>query len=152
MTRWTAEQLAELKARGNVREHRISDAQPERAKAPRRPKLPEKDVLKGCLEILRAHPAVAFGFRANSGMAYNAKGQPVRFGFRGQADILGMLKGGRWFCVECKATGKRPTPEQQAFLDTVRAHGGLALCVDDPAQLAARLSVMPTERQPTNGA
>jgi hypothetical protein len=93
----------------------------------------EKQVLSAVLAALRAHPAVAFAWRANTG-SFEVEGRRVRAGFRGQSDILGMLCDGRFLALECKRIGERPTPDQEAFLDRVRVNGGVALVatsVDD---------------------
>jgi hypothetical protein len=158
--RLSEEQLAEIQRRlttggAVVREHRIkdeaapwralpslvTDADRERAKNRKwaRPpverarvmKASEKRVLDACLKLLSRHPKVAFAWRQNTGMAVAAN-RVVRFSFRGCSDIVGMLHGGRFLAVECKATGKKATEEQDAFLQVVRDNGGLSLCVDDP--------------------
>jgi hypothetical protein len=41
--------------------------------------------------------------------------------------------------VEVKRPGEQPRPEQQVFLDIVRANGGLAVCVHSLAELQAAL-------------
>jgi hypothetical protein len=52
----------------------------------------------------------------------------MHFGKVGSSDILGILPGGRFLAVECKAPeGGRLSPEQRQFLDEVRALGGLSL-------------------------
>jgi hypothetical protein len=107
-----------------------------------RPKLPEKDVLRGCLDLLSKHPKVAFYWRQNSGMASYGD-RAVRFSFKGCSDILAVLKGtGKLLAIECKATGRKPSDDQRAFLDRVRAAGGVGVCIDDPADLAKFLGFM----------
>lgn len=48
---------------------------------------------------------------------------------KGYADLHGMLPGGRYFALEVKRPGEEATPEQVAFLATVRAGGGIAAVV-----------------------
>ncbi len=52
----------------------------------------------------------------------------------GVSDILGVLPGGRFFAIEVKQKGKKPTDHQAAFLDQVNRNGGLgfvARALDD---------------------
>lgn len=112
-------------------------------KAPR-----EADVLRGCLLLLRLRGILAF--RVNSGgVAWEHRGKRrfVRFvrGVDGISDIVGVLPAGkaapagRFLAVETKRPGGTPTPKQAAFLEAVRAAGGLALCVDDVRRLEEAL-------------
>lgn len=48
---------------------------------------------------------------------------------KGVSDILGCING-RSLCVEVKSKCKRPTPEQDAFLDIIERIGGIALWCD----------------------
>lgn len=98
--------------------------------------IPESAILKACLQLLRYHPKVGCAWRANTGGLKDARGQYVKFGFRGQPDIMAVLKpSGVFLAIECKRLGKRPTAAQDAFLRAVIAAGGHALCVTDAAQL-----------------
>lgn len=77
-------------------------------------------------------------FRNNVGVLTDAKGNHVTYGLCvGSSDLIGWrtvevtpdMVGRRlavFVAAEGKATGKRPTKEQRAFLDTVRAAGGRA--------------------------
>lgn len=98
--------------------------------------LSEAQVLKTCLSLLLAHPKVALAWRANTGGLTGKHGQYVRFGFKGQPDLMAVLKGGKYLAVECKATGKTAdryvSAEQRRFLENVIQAGAHALCVDDP--------------------
>jgi hypothetical protein len=87
---------------------------------------------------LAMHPKVAWAHRFNTaaGKLVRANGysQFMRFGFPGCPDFLGQLRDGRLLCVEVKRPSGRVTPEQTAFLDCVRANGGVAVIargVDD---------------------
>ncbi len=95
----------------------------------------ESDVLKACMDLLARHPKVAFAHRANTGGMTDKRGQFVKFGFRGQSDIVGMLKGGRFLAVEVKRPGNRPTAEQNAFLGAVNLGGGFGCWADDAERL-----------------
>ena len=85
---------------------------------------PEADALREVIQALRAHPAVAWCERQNSG-AVNSGGRFIRFGWTGCADVLGQLCDGRFLAVEVKAAKGRASPEQVAFLDRIRAAGGV---------------------------
>jgi hypothetical protein len=132
---------AEWEKNGTVRTHAAKGDNPAKVQAKPVVKLAERDVLKCCLEVLENHQAVAFAWRQNTGLAMGG-GHAVRFSFTGCSDVLGMLKGGRFLAVETKATGKQPSPEQQAFLDAVNAAGGLGICVDDPLTLIEALDAL----------
>lgn len=43
---------------------------------------------------------------------------------KGVSDIVGMLRGGRFFAIEVKRPDEKPTAEQAAFLALVREAGG----------------------------
>lgn len=140
---------AEWESRGVVRTHVIADdgAGPRLVRKPAmalgKPmrlqlRMTERQVLRACLNALQVHPKVAFAWRQNVGGFVN-KARTIRFAFKGCSDILGCLKGGRWLAVECKATGKKPSDDQLAFLGRVNASGGLGICVDDVAQLLRAL-------------
>lgn len=48
-------------------------------------------------------------------------------GGKGGSDLIGILRSsGRFVACECKVEGKKPTHEQELFLDVVRLCGGLA--------------------------
>ena len=57
----------------------------------------------------------------------------------GVSDILGCTPQGRFLAVECKDTGKKPTPEQVQFLDGVRERGGLAIVAHSVEEVASIL-------------
>lgn len=109
-------------------------------------KLLEADVQKAVIALLEQHPRVAFSHRMNTGSGFlidsktigaivsgaiahyrlKALCRFIRFAFPGCADILGMLKGGRFLAVECKSTIGDATDDQIAFLSLVNKFGGCA--------------------------
>ena len=105
-------------------------------------------VLRACMDVLDHHPAVALWWRQNTGAGQLASGRYVKFSFRGASDLMGVLQGGRFLAVECKATGKHPSPDQGAFLDNVVDAGGCSVCVDDAGKLVAWLDSL---NRPANG-
>lgn len=74
-------------------------------------------------------------WRANSGVARALDGSRfVRFGVPGQADLSGILAGGRRLEIEVKTATGRQSPQQLAFGGMIRRFGGLyilARCVED---------------------
>ena len=73
----------------------------------------------------RLQHAGIFAWRANTGAAQRGD-QVIRFGHRGQSDILGALPpAGRMLAIEVKSETGRQRPDQQLFGERVRAMGGL---------------------------
>lgn len=91
---------------------------------------PEADALREVIQALRAHPAVAWCERQNSG-AVNSGGRFIRFGWPGCPDVLGQLRDGRFLGVEVKAAKGRASPEQVAFLELINAAGGVGFIARD---------------------
>ena len=92
-------------------------------------------VLRACMDVLEAHPAVALWWRQQTG-AVKFGPRFVKFSFRGASDLMAVLQCSGKFCaIECKATGGKPSPEQAAFLDNVNDAGGAAGCFDNPLKL-----------------
>lgn len=85
----------------------------------------EKHILKAVLQALRAHPKVSFAWRMQSGVFQDGD-RFVRVGTKGLPDIVGMLRGGRLFAIECKSASGSVTSEQSAWLVAVRDNGGIA--------------------------
>ena len=97
---------------------------------PRSNSRPEAAALVEVLKALRAHPAVAWCERMNSGAA-KVEGRFIRFGFKGCPDVLGQLKDGRLLGVEVKAPAGRLRAEQAVFLERIRCAGGVAFVARD---------------------
>ncbi len=98
-------------------------------------------------------------FRNNTGALEDRNGRLVRYGLcDGSADVVGMvrfgvcchelcpmqapehMRVGRFFALELKMPGNKPTESQLAFLDLVRRFGGFAAWADslDGAVAAAQ--------------
>lgn len=100
----------------------------------------ERDVLRAVLQLLRAHPLVAWCSRINSGAAVDERGQFMRFHqIAGCSDIIGQMKTGHFLAIECKRPGERPTEPQMLFLRMVQQHGGCAGWCDSVAGCEAVL-------------
>lgn len=82
------------------------------------------------MKALKAHPAVAWCERMNSGAA-RMGARFVRFGFKGCPDVLGQLNDGRLLGVEVKGPTGCLRPEQAFFLEHVRGAGGVAFLARD---------------------
>ena len=102
---------------------------------------PEAAALCEVLRALRAHPAVSWCERMNSGAA-KVGGRFIRFGWPGCPDVLGQLKDGRLLGVEVKAQTGRLRPEQALFLDRIRTAGGVAFIARDLRDVVRELGPM----------
>lgn len=91
---------------------------------------PEAAALMEVLKALRAHPAVVWCERINSGAA-RVGNRFIRFGWPGCPDVLGQLKDGRLLSVEVKGPTGNLRPEQTVFLDRIRGAGGVAFMARD---------------------
>lgn len=64
-------------------------------------------------------------WRNNSGLYFTPQGNRVRASVKGAADILGILRGGRFLAIEVKSAAGQLRTEQERFRDMVTALGGL---------------------------
>ncbi len=74
------------------------------------------------------HLRGALTVRVNAGLTVLGEGDSrrvIRGAEKGTSDILGCYKG-RFFAIETKVGKNKPTPEQEAFLASVRENGGIA--------------------------
>lgn len=94
--------------------------------------------IEDALLHLHHHGKLAWFSRQNGGgTMVKGSGGRIRFmsfyrlyGFgkplhKGLADCIGQTTDGRFFAVEVKRPGEKPTPEQQSFLDRVNANNGI---------------------------
>lgn len=122
-----------------------------KAPAPR-----EQDLLGQIVELLRWEQAkgrVAWFARCNGGGMKDRTGRFLRFyrlylplmepASKGMADLHGMLAGGKYFALEVKKPGEKTSPEQVAFLESVRAAGGIAGVVHSFAEVPLLLEGAP---------
>ena len=104
--------------------------------------------------ILLAHGSGSVRlWRNNVGTLYDRQGRPVKFGLcKGSSDLIGLRSitigpehvgqtMAVFAAVEVKSPTGRPTPDQQAFIDTVQALGGLAGIARSSADAAAILQL-----------
>lgn len=103
-----------------------------------RPVLAEGAAMVEVMRALRAHPAVAWVERMNSGATKLGK-RIVRFGFPGCPDVLGQLHDGRLLAVEVKGPRGRLRPEQKVVLTRVADAGGVAFVARSLRDVVAAL-------------
>lgn len=61
----------------------------------------------------------------------------MRFGEIGSGDILGLTRSGRFFSIEVKRPGNKPTDDQVRFMEDVKRNNGIAFvatCLEDIEQ------------------
>jgi len=110
---------------GSIRTHAV---------VPVNPKLLEHEVLKDCLAWLRKHHM--FCNRHDCGTFQNQFGQWGTYGIKGAGDIIGILKDGLHFEIECKrGSGGQLSAGQQKRMKDVRDHSGLYFVVHGVEEL-----------------
>lgn len=103
---------------------------------------PEAAALCEVLKALRAHPAVIWCERMNSGAA-RVGDRFIRFGFTGCPDVIGQLRDGRFLGCEVKSATGRARPEQTLFLARVNQAGGLGFVARNCRDVFAALGQAP---------
>ncbi len=101
---------------------------------------PEAAALCEVLMALKAHPAVSWCERMNSGAA-RVGGRFIRFGFTGCPDVLGQLRDGRLLGVEVKAPKGKLRPEQAVMLQRIAGAGGVAFVARDCRDVHRELEI-----------
>lgn len=102
---------------------------------------PEQDLSNAIRLAVGSLPYVRI-WRNNVGTMRDSRGIPVTFGLAiGSADLIGIVAPhGRLLSIEVKRPGGRVTPEQEHWIEIVRAFGGvagIARSVDDAMALVA---------------
>jgi hypothetical protein len=103
-----------------------------------RPVLAEGAAMVEVMRALRAHPAVAWVERMNSGATKLGK-RIVRFGFPGCPDVLGQLHDSRLLAVEVKGPRGRLRPEQKVVLARVADARGVSFVARSLCDVVAAL-------------
>ena len=89
----------------------------------------EAEIQAEVLRILGARPDLRL-WRANTGAAIDPRtGRLIRFGAPGQADLSGILAGGRRLEIEIKSARGHQTQEQLFFGAMIARFGGLYVVV-----------------------
>lgn len=97
----------------------------------------ESLVVSACIKWLWSHGC--YIWRNNTGMLFDKKNRPVRYGYVGSPDIIGMTPTGRFLGIECKSpTGGDLSEPQERFRDRCRANGGIYLTIRSVDQLEER--------------
>ncbi|OIN91496.1 MAG: nuclease [Comamonadaceae bacterium CG1_02_60_18] len=99
---------------------------------------PEAAALIEVLKALRAHPAVCWCERQNTGAA-KVGNRFIRFGWPGCSDVIGQLRDGRFLACEVKSPTGHLRPEQAIFLERIRSAGGVAFVARDCLDVFAAL-------------
>ncbi len=91
----------------------------------------QRTVIEYCRIVLRAKVE-----RNNAGFAIipasgNHKRRAIKYGSKGRADLEALLPGGRTLFIECKAPGKKQTPEQKDWQADVERLGHWYVVADD---------------------
>lgn len=84
----------------------------------------EAQILQEVLLAIGSRPDCRV-WRSNTGAARGRGGRLIRFGIRGQADILGLTATGRFLAIEVKSATGRLRAEQIAFRDLIQRFNGL---------------------------
>lgn len=63
----------------------------------------------------------------------------LTIGFKGLGDIIGMFDDGKFFAIEVKQPGEKPTKEQYSFIKLVNECGGVAFWTDTASDVDERL-------------
>ena len=100
----------------------------------------ESDIQQDIIKMLSLHHRVAFctiittgQFRVKGG-GYIVTGHYIdetQKRLTGMSDITGQLIDGRFFAIETKKPGEKPTEEQRVFIERVKKHGGKAGWADN---------------------
>jgi hypothetical protein len=85
----------------------------------------ESELVKGILNALEIKPDCYF-WRNNTGAFFVGK-RMIRFGLKGSADILGILRGGRLCAIEVKTEKGKLSDDQIRFGLLISDYGGLYL-------------------------
>jgi hypothetical protein len=101
-------------------------------------KVKEADVMNAVFQYMTIKKIPCW--RNNTGALKNERGQFLKFGKKGSADITGIdPKTGRRIEIECKAPGKSLRPGQREFLDMINRCHGIGIYVHSVEELAEQL-------------
>ena len=99
----------------------------------------EQAIQKQILELLRWKGI--FCWKNNTaGIYVKARNTYIPSHAPGVADILGILKDGRFLAIEVKSLKGRVSPHQQEFLDQINARGGLGFVARTVKEVEIALS------------
>lgn len=89
--------------------------------------IPEKSILEICLYFLKTKGYTVWRNNTGASKYQNKDGsyRTVRFGIKGQPDIIGYTDKGQFIFWECKRHGKKPTKDQLHFIKDALENGAL---------------------------
>ena len=100
----------------------------------------EQVIQQQILSRLGAVPGLTL-WRNNTGAMRDVRGQLVRYGQLGSADLLGLASpAGRFVAIEVKALGGRQTALQLAWQQMVERHGGVYIVAVSVDEAVAKLA------------
>lgn len=107
-------------------------------------KVSEKEVkasIEKYLTYLENLGTVAWWSRHNSGIIFTGK-RAIRLGKKGDPDLIGLLKDGRFFAFESKGSDGKITPEQAETILKIRntGAGNIAMVVYGVEEVAKALA------------
>ncbi len=117
---------------------------PDKTKRTRRAPVRESTIIQAILNALVGRTDIRI-WRQNTGAARRKSGALVRFGVPGQADLSGILDGGRRLEIEVKTAIGRQSDQQQAFAAMIREYGGVYILARSPEDV---LQVLDQEIRP----
>lgn len=118
----------------------------------------ESDVMREVRKWLAEQPDIRV-WRNNTGALKDERGRVVTYGLAvGSADLIGSItcdvglthaptypainhKIARFLAIELKQPGKKPTEDQERFLETVRRDGGVAFWADCIGEVMAMIGL-----------
>ncbi len=101
----------------------------------------ERDILADVLIAVTAFPGASM-IRQNTGAARTSDGRVVKFGRKGQPDIIGCIRG-RYVGIETKTQSGQQTKEQKAWQYNVERSGGLYILARSVEDILHALSIIP---------
>ncbi len=87
----------------------------------------ESAILQNCLYYLKTKGYTVWRNNTGASKYQNKDGsyRTVKFGIKGQPDILGYTDKGQFVFWECKRYGKKPTVDQQCFINDALQCGAI---------------------------
>lgn len=93
-------------------------------------------------EVLEAIGSFSFlrVWKNNTGVALSFSGHVTRFGLKGSADILGILRGGKFLAIEIKTGNAIQTEHQKSFQKMIESLGGIYWVIRSKKEALERIS------------
>lgn len=86
----------------------------------------ESEIQRDIMNALTRHPMIGLAHVNTTGKVKGRNGHWITLGYPGISDITGMLKDGRFFAIEVKKPGSKPTEVQQDYINKVNEFNGVA--------------------------